>query len=72
MTTMTLTIRKEDAYLTDYIEENNIDISELTINEFLELLEDAQDLYDLRKAKAESDGTYFTMDEVAKELGIAL
>lgn len=72
MIAMTLNLEEDDAYIADYIKENNIDTSNLTVDQFLEIIEDAKDLYELRKAKAEDDGTRFSMEDVAKELGFAL
>ncbi|MEY8462472.1 DUF6290 family protein [Streptococcus merionis] len=70
--TITLQITEKDKFIQDYIDENNIDTNQLTIAEFFELVEDAQDLYELRKAKAEDNGVRYTMEEVAKELGFAI
>lgn len=73
MTTMTLRIDSQDsALIKKFAKFNGLSISEFAREAMLEKIEDAADLAELRKAISEDDGTRYSIDEVAKELGIEL
>ena len=40
--TITLNFSKDDAYIEEYIEKNHIDTSDMTVDQFLELLKNAK------------------------------
>jgi uncharacterized protein (DUF1778 family) len=70
---MTLRIDSQDsALIKKFAKFNGLSISEFAREAMLEKIEDAADLAELRKAISEDDGTRYSIDEVAKELGIEL
>lgn len=76
MTTFTLTIDEKNKYISDYFKANNIDDSQLTFEQLLTVLEDAEDYAAGMTALAERENNpdykTYTLEEVADELGIAL
>lgn len=64
---ITLNLTENDAYITDYITKNNIDTSNMNLDEFLELLENIEDLKALEKAQAEDDGYRISFEDLMKK-----
>ncbi|MGT2800667.1 hypothetical protein [Streptococcus marmotae] len=76
MTTFTLTIDEKNKYIADYFKANNIDDSQLTFEQLLAILEEAEDyaagMTALAEQKNNPDYKTYALEEVADELGIAL
>lgn len=76
MTTFTLTIDEKNKYIADYFKRNNIDDSQLTFEQLLTVLEDAEDyaagMAVLMEQKDNTDYKTYTLQEIADELGITL
>lgn len=76
MTTFTITIDEKNKYIADYFSANKIDQSQLTFDQLLTVLEDAEDYAAAMEARLEQeqnpDHKNHTLQEVADELGITL
>lgn len=76
MTTFTLTIDEKNKYIADYFKRNNIDDSQLTFEQLLTVLEDAEDyaagMTALAEQKDNPNYKTYSLKEVADELGITL
>ena len=76
MTTITINIDEKNRYIADYFTANNIDQSQLTFEQLLTVLEDAEDyaagMQVIAKREKEDNPQTYSLEEVAKELGIAL
>lgn len=76
MTTFTLTIDEKNKYIADYFKQNNIDDSQLTFEQLLTVLEDAEDyaagMAVLAEQKENPNHKTYSLKEVADELGITL
>ena len=71
MTTLTLnTTTYQDNLIAEYLKEHNTKLEDLVTSLLLEKLEDEADLKALKKAKAEDDGTRYSLEEVMEHLGI--
>jgi len=70
-TTMTLRVKAEDkALIKNFAKFYGLSTSDFIRKSVLERIEDEIDAQELKQAIAESDGVFYTVDEVKKELGI--
>lgn len=73
MTTITLTIDEKDQYIADYLKANHIDQSQLTFDQLLTVLEDAEDYAAGMQALVDHHKNPQTTshDDIMKEFGLA-
>ena len=71
MTTVTIRMSDEDAEIVRrYARFNGKTVSDFAREAIFELIEDAQDVEELRRVLSEDDGTRYTHDQVRAELGL--
>ena len=56
--------------ITEYLKNEELNLSEKIKQNIMEIIEDYEDLKELEKAIKEDNGVYYTHEEIKRELGI--